>query len=96
MREYGFSLTGTLPYFRIFCAATVENPNIQCKVREKDLRERLNSKTITSWDVMMKVFGNQILKEKLDLLDVKEILILCLVKDICQPLNGQDILISGQ
>ena len=58
----------------------------------------LNLKTIASRDVTMKVFGNQVLQEKIGLVDVKskctektDILIRCLVKDICQPLTGKHI-----
>ena len=46
----------------------------------------------------MKAFDNQILDEKLDLVYAKlkckkskDILIQCLVKDICQPLTGRHI-----
>ena len=35
------------------------------------MKESLNSKTIASRDFMMKVFSNQFLQEKLDLVDVK-------------------------
>ena len=35
------------------------------------MKESLNSKTIASRDSMMKVFSNQFLQEKLDLVDVK-------------------------
>ena len=35
------------------------------------VKESLNSKTIASSDSMMKVFSNQFLQEKLDLVDVK-------------------------
>ena len=47
------------------------------------LKERLNSKTIAP-DAMKKVFGNQVLQEKLDLVDVK-----------LKPIENKGILIEN-
>ena len=68
-----------------------------------ELCEKLNLKSIASRDVTIKVFGNQVLQEKLDYArvclkstDNENIVINCLVKDICQPLHGQDLLHAKQ
>ena len=61
--------------------------------------EKLNLKPFAFRDVTIKGFGNQVLQEKLDCVrvclkstDNENIVIICLVKDLCQPLHGQDIL----
>ena len=61
--------------------------------------EKLNLKPIVFRDVKIKCLGNQVLQEKLDYVrvclkstDNENIVIICLVKDICQPQHGQDIL----
>ena len=56
------------------------------------LCEKLNLKPIAIRDVTIKCLGNQVLQEKLDYVrvclkstDNENIVIICLVKDICQP-----------
>ena len=94
--------------------ATIENDGFQYRTRilfdnvsqssyiSPKLCEKLNSKSIASRDITINVFGNQVLKEKLDCVrvclkssDNENIVINCLV-DICQPLHGQDILHAKQ
>ena len=95
--------------------ATIENDSFQYRARmlfdngsqssyiTPKLCDKLNLKSIASRDVTIKVFGNQVLQEKLDCVrvclkpnDNENIVINCLVKDICQPLHGQDILHAKQ
>ena len=89
---------------------TVENNNLKYRARvlfdngsqssyiTPSLREKLKLKSINSRDVTMKIFNNQVVNEKLDIVrvclksaDNQKFFINCFVTDICQPLSGQDI-----
>ena len=79
------------------------NNGSQSSYTTSTLCEKLNLKSIASRDITIRVFGIQVLQEKLDCIrvclkstDNENIVINCLVKDNCQPLHGQDLLHAKQ